>query len=192
MARVNLFPDFKEFLKSLNSAGVKYLLLGGYAVIHYGYRRATDDLDIWIAVNPDNAILVASVLRDFFGFSASKVTPAMFREPGKVFIIGREPVRIDILTSPDGVEFAECYKRRRKVKWDGISVPLISLEDLRANKLASGRAKDLADLEILHRVARSPGDSNKRGNKSRAIQESRKRSKGKRQCSRIRTGKIAG
>src|SRR2546423_1917132 len=73
MAKVNLFPDFKEFLESLNSGGVKYLLLGGYAVIHYGYRRATDDLDIWIAIDPGNAIRVAKVLREFGGFSARAV-----------------------------------------------------------------------------------------------------------------------
>lgn len=62
MAKVNLFPDFKEFLGSLNSAGVKCLLLGGYAVNHYGYRRATDDLDIWIAVDPDNARRISKVV----------------------------------------------------------------------------------------------------------------------------------
>jgi predicted nucleotidyltransferase len=149
MARANLFPDFREFLKSLNSARVRYLLLGGYAVIHYGYRRATNDLDVWIAVDPDNADRVARVLRDFAGFSARQVRPSMFLEKGKVFIIGREPVRIDILTAPSGVEFGGCYERRHQVVWDGIKVPLISLDDLRANKLASGRTKDLADLEYL-------------------------------------------
>jgi len=149
MAKVNLFPDFKEFLKSLNSAGVRYLLLGGYAVIHYGYRRATDDLDVWIAVDPDNASRVARVLREFGGFPASKVKARMFLERGKVFIIGREPVRIDILTSPSGVDFATCYDRRQIVIWDGLSVSLISLEDLRKNKAAGGRLKDLADLEVL-------------------------------------------
>ena len=149
MAQVNLFPDFREFLESLNSEGVRYLLLGGYAVIHYGYRRATDDLDVWIAVDPDNAGRVAKVLREFGGFPASKVKPSMFLERGKVFIIGREPVRIDILTSPDGVDFAACYDRRQSVVWDGLLVPLISFDDLKTNKAASGRLKDLADLEAL-------------------------------------------
>ncbi len=114
-----------------------------------GIGAQTNDLDVWIAVDPDNADRVARVLRDFAGFSAGQVRPSMFLEKGKVFIIGREPVRIDILTAPSGVEFGDCYKRRNQVVWDGIKVPLISLEDLRANKLASGRTKDLADLEYL-------------------------------------------
>ncbi|HWE04301.1 MAG TPA: DUF6036 family nucleotidyltransferase [Tepidisphaeraceae bacterium] len=149
MAQVNLFPDFRDFLESLNSEGVKYLLLGGYAVIHYGYRRATDDLDVWIAVDPVNAGRVSKVLREFGGFPANKVRPSMFLERGKIFIIGREPVRIDILTSPSGVDFAACYDRRQTVIWDRLPVPLISFEDLKINKAASGRMKDLADLDAL-------------------------------------------
>ena len=149
MAKVDLFPDFKAFLESLNSEGVKYLLLGGYAVIHYGYRRSTDDLDVWIATDAENAEKVSRVLQSFGGFSKSKVNPSMFQTRGKVFIFGREPVRIDILTSPAGVDFADCYARRGEVDWDGVKVPLISFEDLKRNKSASGRAKDLADLEGL-------------------------------------------
>jgi hypothetical protein len=67
MAKVDLFPDFREFLESLNSNGVRYLLLGGYAVIHYGYRRATDDLDVWIAPDPENAQRLSRVLQEFGG-----------------------------------------------------------------------------------------------------------------------------
>lgn len=153
MAKVDLFPDFKGFLESLNSEGVEYLVLGGYAVIHYGYRRATDDLDVWVAVRADNAERVSRVLRLFGGFSAKTVKPSMFTEPGKVFIFGREPVRIDVLTGPSGVEFDACYARRNVVDWDGIRVPLISFDDLKQNKLASGRAKDIADLQNLPPVA---------------------------------------
>jgi predicted nucleotidyltransferase len=149
MAQVNLFQDFREFLRSLNSAGVRYLLLGGYAVIHYGYRRATDDLDVWIGVGPDNAARVSRVLQEFGGFPPSRVKPSLFLKRDKVIMLGREPVRIDILTSPSGVDFDDCYQRRRMVIWNGIRVPLISLEDLRVNKGASGRLKDLADLEQL-------------------------------------------
>jgi hypothetical protein len=149
MAKVDLFPDFRGFLGSLNSNGVRYLLLGGYAVIHYGYRRATDGLDIWIAVDPDNAERVSRTLREFAGFSAAKVKPSMFLAKGKVFIFGREPVRIDVLTAPSGVDFEESYARRNEVNWDGVTVPLISFQDLKRNKLASGRAKDIADVENL-------------------------------------------
>jgi hypothetical protein len=73
----------------------------------------------------------------------------MFRQKGKVFIFGREPVRVDILTSPDALEFDACYARRNEVEWDGVLVPLISFDDLRENKRGSGRPKDIADLENL-------------------------------------------
>ena len=149
MAKADLYPDFRELLESLNSAGVKYLVLGGYAVIFYGYYRVTDDLDIWIAVDPENARKVTSVLRKFGGFSASKVKPSMFQQRGKVFIFGREPVRVDILTGPSALDFESSYERRNVVEWDGVKVPLISFEDLRTNKRASGRPKDIADLNGL-------------------------------------------
>jgi predicted nucleotidyltransferase len=149
MAKVNLFPDFKEFLKSLNSAGVEYMLIGGYAVAHHGYERVTKDIDVWVATTSENAAKVSGALQAFAGFPPESVPPDQFEQVGKVFAFGREPVRIDILTGPDGVTFAECYGRRSTVDWDGISVPLIALDDLKANKLASGRAKDLADLENL-------------------------------------------
>ena len=149
MAKVDLFPDFREFLKSLNSAGVEYLLIGGYAVVHYGYERVTKDIDVWIATTPVNAAKVSVALQAFAGFPPESVRPTQFEQAGQVFAFGREPVRIDILTGLDGVNFRECYARRNTVDWDGISVPLIALEDLRANKLASGRTKDLADLENL-------------------------------------------
>ena len=148
MAKVDLFPDFRDFLKSLNSAGAKYLVVGGYAVIHYGYRRTTDDLDVWIAVDPANTEKVSSVLQSF-GFRASTVQPKMLQELGKVFIFGREPVRIDVLTSPAALDFADSYKKRNVVNWDGINVPLVSFEDLKRNKAASGRSKDIADLDNL-------------------------------------------
>ncbi len=148
MAKVDLFPDFREFLELLNSEKIRYLVIGGYAVVHYGYRRATDDLDIWVAVDEQNAAKLSRALQRF-GFSPSKVPPSLFQQIGKVFIFGREPVRIDILTSPDGIDFEECFARRRDVLWDGVRVPLVSLDDLRANKQASGRDKDRADLTNL-------------------------------------------
>jgi hypothetical protein len=149
MAKVDLFPDFRLFLESLNSAKVRYMVVGGYAVIYYGYRRSTDDLDVWVALDPENARLVSDVLQSFGGFPASQVPPDLFVTKGKVFIFGREPARIDVLTSPSGVDFDVSYARRNEVNWDGVTVPLISFEDLKRNKSASGRAKDLADLENL-------------------------------------------
>ena len=146
---VDLFPDFREFLESLNSAKVEYLVLGGYAVIYYGYVRVTNDLDVWVTTTAKNAERVSRVLREFFGFQPEAVSPELFSEKGKVFVFGRKPVRIDILTGPSGVVFRDCYKRRNVVDWDGVKVPLIALSDLKQNKLASARAKDLADLQNL-------------------------------------------
>jgi len=149
MGKANLHPDFRELFESLNSAGVRYLVLGGYAVNHYGYRRATDDLDIWIAIDPDNTQKMSQVLQRFAGFPAGKVRPSMFRVKGRILMFGREPVRVDILTDPDGLDFEASYARRNVVDWDGVNVPLVSFEDLKANKKASARAKDMADLENL-------------------------------------------
>lgn len=165
MAKVDLFPDFRAFLESLNSSGVRYLLVGGYAVNHYGYRRATDDLDVWIASDANNAERVSEVLRAFGGFPASKVRASLFRAKGKVFIFGREPARIDVLTDPSGVDFEGSYTRRTVVEWDGVKVPLISFDDLKRNKAASGRAKDLADLENLPPQERS-GELRRKSNSS--------------------------
>jgi hypothetical protein len=153
MGKASLDPDLREFLESLNSAGVKYLVVGGYAVNFHGHYRATDDLDVWIAVSPENAHRVSQVMRSFGGFSASTVPPSMFLQPRKAFIFGREPTRIDVLTGPSGVDFDECYSRRVDGILDGVKVSVISLDDLKANKRAAGRTKDIGDLENLPPVA---------------------------------------
>jgi hypothetical protein len=149
MAAVDLHPDFREFFESLNSNGVRYLVIGGYAVIHHGYHRMTSDVDIWIDANVENAMRVSMVLQDWGGFAPEDVPPTLFNEVGKMVSFGREPVAIDILTRPAGVEFDACFDRRVMANWDGIDVPLISLADLKVNKIASGRDKDRADLAYL-------------------------------------------
>ena len=103
------------------------------------------------------------VMRRFGGFRAADVPPSLFLQKGKVFVFGREPVRIDILTGPSGIDFQLCYARRQEATWDGVRVPIISLEDLLANKKASARAKDLADLEAL--PARPISSSRRRSSK---------------------------
>jgi hypothetical protein len=123
-------------------------VVGGYAVNQYGYHRNTKDIDLWILVDPDNADRVSRALQKF-GFPAASVPPANFLVTGRVHVFGREPFRVDLLTNPSGIDFAACYPRRVEVNLDGVQVPFIALADLRANKKASGRAKDLADLEGL-------------------------------------------
>ncbi|MDO9465528.1 MAG: hypothetical protein Q7J67_09570 [bacterium] len=148
MEKIELHPDFKDFLKLLNSRCVDYLLVGGYAVGYYGYPRATGDMDVWIAVTPDSARKVRKIFCDF-GMSASDISESFFLEKDKVIRMGYPPVRIEVITGASGVDFAECYSRREIVDIDGISVSFISIDDLKKNKKASGRHKDLEDLEHL-------------------------------------------
>jgi len=138
---------FKEFLRLLRAQSVEYLLVGGWAVIYHGYSRATDDFDIWIALNPENADRIVRTLRKF-GFD---VTPPaeVFLQEDKVLRLGNEPNLIEIMTSASGVRFEDCYRDRLETTLDNEPVSLISLKDLRINKRASGRLKDLADLEEL-------------------------------------------
>jgi hypothetical protein len=133
----------------LNSRQVEYLLIGGYAVGYYGYPRATADIDIWIAINPANANKVADVIRDFFGADIKGATPELFLQENKIARMGLPPFRIEILTTISGVDFGECFAERVIDNIDGIDVNLISLKHLKANKRASGRLKDLNDLEHL-------------------------------------------
>jgi len=148
MATTHLPPDFKEFLRLLNAHNVEYLLIGGYAVGYYGYPRATADMDIWIAMNPANAAGMVDVLKEF-GFDPPNLSPQLFLKQWQIIRLGVPPVRIEIATTISGVDFSDCYTRRVVDDMDGVKVNLISLEHLKANKKASGRHQDLADLENL-------------------------------------------
>lgn len=141
-------PDLKDFLRLLNSNAVEYLLVGGYAVGYYGYPRATGDMDIWIARNSANADKVTNALKDF-GFGASSILPALFVTPDKVFRMGNPPLRIELLTGISGVEFGDCWDVREITVVDGVTINIINLDDLKRNKLASGRLKDKNDIAHL-------------------------------------------
>jgi predicted nucleotidyltransferase len=148
MEKIEFHPDFKDFLKLLNSCGVDYLLVGGYAVGLHGYPRATGDMDIWIALDASNSQKTAEVLLEF-GIPDELITDTMFMEKDRVIRMGIPPVRIEIITGASGVDFPDCYSRREVVEIEGVPVNFISLEDLRVNKKAAGRHKDLDDLEHL-------------------------------------------
>ena len=148
MAMIQLPPDFKEFLKLLNKHQVEYLLVGGYAVGYYGYPRATANMDIWIAVNSSNAKKIINVLNEF-GFDSSELTFDLFLEENKIIRMGVPPVRLEIITSISGVDFDLCYQQKNLGKVDGVEVNIIDLDNLRKNKKASGRYKDMNDLENL-------------------------------------------
>jgi predicted nucleotidyltransferase len=140
--------DFKEFIESLNDSGVRYLVVGGYAVALHGYPRYTKDIDIWVEMSADNAARIIKAL-DQFGFGSLGVSEAEFTIPDQMLQLGHPPGRIDLLTTLPGVEFSECYGARKVVEIDGLSVSFIDLENLKKNKKATGRHQDLADLENL-------------------------------------------
>ncbi len=148
MATIRLPPDFKEFLKLLREHKVHYLLIGGYAVGFHGYPRATANMDIWVERLPDNATRIVTVLKEF-GFNLAELTPALFLEENQIIRMGVPPVKLEIFTSISGVEFNKCFKDRIVTELDGVEVDLISLKDLKDNKKARLRSKDITDLENL-------------------------------------------
>ena len=148
MAAHVLPGDFREFLKLLNDAAVEYLLIGGYAVGYHGYPRTTADMDVWVAISAENASKLVDVFRRF-GMRDARLRPYLFLQRGKIIRMGVPPMRIEVLTEIDGVSFAECYAAREVATLDGQKVNLISLRHLRANKRASGRHRDLDDLDHL-------------------------------------------
>lgn len=143
-----LNQDFKEFIRSLNDSEVRYLVVGGYAVAFHGYPRYTKDLDVWIEMSTENAKRVLSALHRF-GFSDLELDSTDFLEPDSIIQLGYPPVRIDMITTLDGVTFEECHVSRVEAMIDDVLVPFIDLQHLKQNKKATGRHQDLADLENL-------------------------------------------
>lgn len=145
---MRMSADFRDFLKLLSDKKIEYLLIGGYAVVYYGYVRNTGDMDIWVRKTEQNAERAAEALEEFGYAPKTEVLPYL-NEPYKILRMGMPPFRLEVSTGIDGVEFEECYARRTVFHIDDIPVDLISLDDLIQNKKASGRLKDLADVEEL-------------------------------------------
>lgn len=144
----NLFnPDFLDFLALLDKHKVNYLLVGGYAVILHGYVRSTGDMDLWIAKTPENFNKLQKVYSDFgapmFPFDE------FLNDKFDVWGIGAEPSKIEVLTHVDGLNFEDSFSNCIYYDLEKFKVPYIDLEDLIKNKTASGRFKDLADIEQL-------------------------------------------
>ena len=148
MAMIQLPPDFKEFLKLLNSHRVEYLLVGGYAVGYHGYPRATGDIDLWVAVRQNNAEKLVVALREF-GLNAPQLSADIFLQENQIIRMGVPPMRIELLTTISGVDFDSCYSERIVDVIDSVEVHIINLKHLKQNKQASGRYKDLDDLQYL-------------------------------------------
>jgi hypothetical protein len=148
MTTTRLPADFKEFLALLAEQEVDYLVVGGYAVGYHGYPRSTGDMDVWIRRSPETARRLVHALREF-GFDLPELEPDLFLDPDRVVRLGNPPLRIEIMTSLSGVTFDDCFANRVTEDTDAAPVHFIGLEDLRTNKRASGRHKDLDDLENL-------------------------------------------
>ena len=148
MATIRLPADFRDFLKLLNFHRVEYLLIGGYAVCYHGYYRTTADIDLWVAVSKENASKLVRLIREF-GFETPELNDDLFLQEGRMIRMGVEPTRIELLTEVSGCEFKSCYENKVSAEIDGVPVKIISREDLIANKLKSGRLKDLLDVQKL-------------------------------------------
>ena len=147
----NIFnQDFQEFILALNQAEVKYVLVGGYSVIFYGFPRTTGDLDIFVEVSESNYLKLKKAFK-IFGLSLFDMTENNFlnNKNMNVFSFGRSPVSIEILKEISGLSFQDVYKDAVQAEIEEIPLKIIHLNHLKINKKQSGRSKDLNDLENL-------------------------------------------
>ncbi|MFN0128331.1 MAG: hypothetical protein ACKV19_16785 [Verrucomicrobiales bacterium] len=151
--------DFKDALSALIDAEVRFLVVGGYAVIHYAEPRFTKDLDLWIEPSATNASALAKAFRRF-GLPLIEVTEADFARPGTQFMVGVPPTSIDFITTCANLDFAPCWERRVMVDIGGLSVPYLSESDLILGKEQLGRDQDLIDVRKLREQKRNTSDGN--------------------------------
>lgn len=149
--------DFKDLLQALNDAGAEYLVVGGYAVIKHTEPRYTKDIDVWLNDTRENAERLITALAKY-GAPVGDLTIEYLTCGDAFFQIGVEPVRIDIIMNLVGVDFKTCWNRRYLAPVDSLPVSFISIKDLIANKEASGRPIDLADVERLKKRIEILGD----------------------------------
>ena len=142
--------DYKDMLCALNDAGVDFILVGAYALAAHGFPRATLDIDLWVRPSPKNAEKVCRALTEF-GAPAAQVNASDFEKEEMVVQIGVAPRRIDFVTSITGVNYDEATRNAVEREIDEVPVKILSAEDFIRNKLALGRPKDLADVELLRK-----------------------------------------
>ncbi len=148
---MELLHEWQEFLGALKRHGVRFLLVGAHALAAHGRPRFTQDLDVLVEPTPANARRVAAAIAEF-GFEEIARDWRWFAKPYRITMIGRMPMRIDVLTSISGVSFRVAWRNRTVVSTTLGDLPVLGLGELRANKLASGRPKDLADLALLNEM----------------------------------------
>lgn len=148
-----LNEHFIEFISLLNKKQVKYVLVGGWAVIFEGYSRTTGDIDLLVEISDVNAEKIIDCIKEFLG-STIGFTKEDFLKEDNVLMMGRVPFRIDILTSISGVTFDEAYKSSKIYNDEGIVIRCIHINELIRNKKATGRLRDLADADMLEKMLR--------------------------------------
>lgn len=146
--KIELSRDWNEFLSALISRNVKFVLIGGHAVAVHGEPRLTEDLDVFAEPSPENAEKLRAALVDF-GFGAAAPSAEELAQPGKVWMLGRKPQRIDVLTQISGVTFERAWESKVEIKLPAGSLFVIGKDALIANKRASAREKDLRDVALL-------------------------------------------
>jgi hypothetical protein len=146
--KTRLAVDFRDLLRVFVARDVRFLVVGAYALAVHGRPRATGDLDVWVDATPENAERAVAALREF-GAPLHDLRVCDLARRGVVFQIGLPPLRIDVLTAIDGVEFPGAWRRRIIADFDGVRVPVIGRQDFLVNKRATGRLKDRADAERL-------------------------------------------
>lgn len=153
--------DHLDLLELLNEHDVEYLLVGGVAVNYYGYSRSTGDIDLLFRRDDDNANRIYAALTEFFGDGLPGLSePGDLLDPGLILQFGVPPHRIDLMNEISGVDFETVWANRLEESIEGrdISIPIIRLDDLIANKQASGRAKDIDDYEYLRDISESDAE----------------------------------
>ncbi len=148
--KIELQKDLREFIELLNSHDAHYLIVGGHAVAYHGYPRMTGDIDFFLEVSEENAHKLVAVLEQF-GFAGLGLTVKDFLDPGAIIQLGHPPHRIDLLNSISGIAFPDAWERRVCDSVEGLTMIFVDRQTLLANKAASGRPKDLADLDALSR-----------------------------------------
>lgn len=143
-----MYQDYLDLLQCLNENKVKYLIIGGYAVIQYAEPRYTKDLDIWVEASLPNAKKVLKAL-SLFGAPTDNLEVEELAKPGLVYVFGVPPLRVDILNKASGCSFAYGWKTREKVKIDSVVANFISKQNLIKLKKKANRPQDLADLAVL-------------------------------------------
>ncbi|NBD38123.1 MAG: hypothetical protein GVY10_06105 [Verrucomicrobia bacterium] len=139
---------FSEFIELLEKHDIRYLIVGGYAVAAHGYPRYTGDINLFVAVGPDQASGIMKSFREF-GFEDVDISEGDFLSEEMIVEIGREPLKIQVMTGISGVSFEECYSSRVEFELGGKNRPFIAYDQLLKNKMATKRGKDKVDAEEL-------------------------------------------